>query len=184
MNYKKLLLILPIVLIFSALNFSSVQGNKPSMLFDIQKVGAKNHGQTIDFTFDYNGKETSFTDLVKGKAVFLNVWGSWCPPCRKEIPYIVDITNELSKEDFIVIGIARERSPEKARETLTSFIASNNINYINFIGNDNITNQILKHYEVQFFPTTFIIDKSGNINEKIVGGRTKEQFLESIRRVL
>lgn len=66
-------------------------------------------GSAVDFTFTHNGKETSFAEFTKGKVVFLNFWGTWCPPCRKEIPDIIEIQKELQNKNFVVIGIAMER---------------------------------------------------------------------------
>lgn len=117
---------------------------------------------------------------MKGKVVFINFWGTWCPPCRREIPDIIEINKELSGKDFIVVGIAMERASDPISQ-VQSFAEKNGINYINFI---NIPELSEAYGGIPAVPTTFIVDKNGNIAEKIVGMRDKAGFMQSINRVL
>ncbi len=138
-------------------------------------------GTAVDFKFTHNGKETTFSEFTKGKVVFLNFWGTWCPPCRKEIPDIIEIQKELGNKDFVVIGIATKERDRDPVAKVTSFSKAQGINYINFIWVD----ELLKAYGgVSAVPTTYIIGADGKIAEVIVGMRAKSQFMKSISKVL
>jgi thiol-disulfide isomerase/thioredoxin len=136
--------------------------------------------KVIDFTFDYNGKECKFSDITKNKVVFLNFWGTWCGPCRNEIPSIIEIQKELGTKDFIVIGMACERSEQEINKVV-SFVSAQGINYVNFMR----TKEIADYYGgIKFIPTTFLINKNGTIIDQKVGGNSKETFMTWIKTVL
>ena len=151
-------------------------------VYNIKEVKKGEANKAVDFTFEQNGKTVSFAELTKGKVVFLNFWGTWCPPCRKEIPDIIQINKELKGKDFIVIGLASERNDgTDALAKVTEFAKKNGIDYNLFIANGTIAQA---YGGIQFVPTTFIIDKDGSIVETINGMRTKEEFMKSINKVL
>jgi thiol-disulfide isomerase/thioredoxin len=136
--------------------------------------------KAIDFTFDYDGKEYKFSDITKNKVVFLNFWGTWCGPCRNEIPSIIEIQKELGTKDFIVIGMACERSESEINKVV-SFVSTNSINYVNFMR----TKEIADYYGgIKFIPSTFLIDKNGIVVDEKVGGNSKEAFMTWIKTVL
>ncbi len=150
-------------------------------VYAIDNVGQPVSGKAVDFTWTENGNSKQFSELTKGKVVFLNFWGTWCPPCRKEIPDIIEISKDLKDDDFIIIGIAMERNPNDAINKVSNYVNSKGIPYINVIANSEI---IGAYGGVQAVPTTIIIDKNGNIAERIVGMRDKAQFMQSINKVL
>ncbi len=163
------------------INAESANKSAESSVLTINRVKASGQpGSVVDFTFTYNGKETSFAEFTKGKVVFLNFWGTWCAPCRKEIPDIIEIQKELQGKNFVVIGIAMEKDRDPLSK-VQSFSKTQGVNYINFIS----TNELISAYGgVSAVPTTMIIDKNGKIAEKIVGMRTKSQFMASVNKVL
>ncbi len=142
-------------------------------------------GKIRDFMWMENGEKKLFSEYVKDKVVFLNFWATWCGPCRHEIPAIIEINKEMNPDDFVVVGIFLERdrynSPENSMKRVKNFAKSKGINYINF----NPTQELEKAYgRISGIPTTFIIDKDGNIKEKIVGARRKADFIKSIKKVM
>lgn len=156
---------------------------KSTPVYYINTIAPVKDGFAADFKFKMDGKDRSFAELTKGKVVFLNFWGTWCPPCRKEIPDLVEISKDLKGKDFIMIGVAleRARTKEEAAEQVVKYGTDKGIDYINFIGDERIKDAYGK---VPAVPTTFIIDKNGKIVEKIVGARDKATFMSSINRVL
>lgn len=156
-------------------------------IFPISKVAAPVANKIVDISFMKDGKEMSLLEYTKGKYVFLNFWGTWCPPCRAEIPHIVEIQSELGA-DLVVVGISLERAGEMkdAIKTAGEFSAKNNINYMNIVVNNANplkANLAAAYGGLQYVPTTFLIDKSGNVFEMIQGGRSKEAFMESINKM-
>jgi len=147
----------------------------------IEAVGQPVAGKAVDFSWKDKDAMVQFSEFSKGKVVFLNFWGTWCPPCRKEIPDIIELSKELNKDEFMVIGIALERNPENALTAVANYMKSQGIPYMNVIGNAEIVGA---YGGVQAVPTTIIIDKNGNIAERIVGMRDKAGFMTSINKVL
>lgn len=151
-------------------------------VFQIESVGKAEKGKSIDFTWNDNGTKVSFAEYSKDKVVLLNFWGTWCPPCRKEIPDLIALSKELKGKSFVIVGIALERNPNGAVNAVKEFAAKNGIEYINICDLQRKLDQA--YGGIQAVPTTFIIDKKGNISETIVGGRDKDTFLQSVNRVL
>lgn len=150
-------------------------------VFNISSVGQAEKGKAVDFSWVENGETRQFSKVTDGKVVFLNFWGTWCPPCRREIPDIIEISKDLKDKDFIIVGVAMERNPNNAMDKVKNYVKAKGIPYINVLANQ----QIVSAYGgVQAVPTTIIIDKNGNIAERIVGMRNKAQFMQSINNVL
>ncbi len=152
-------------------------------VYIVKEVMKSKSKKPSDFTWIDGGKEISFSEYTKGKTVFLNFWGTWCPPCRKEIPAIIKIGKEQNPKDFVIIGIALEHSSVSvAEKKVRKYANSKGINYINIIDdNKKIANA---YGGIQAVPSTFLIDKKGNIAEKIIGGRSYSSFMKSLKKVL
>lgn len=177
--------IVAVISIFSMFSkdLTSAEGTKNKQVFEVTSVSEVVKDKLIDFKYIENGEEKSFSDLAKGKVVFLNFWGTWCPPCRGEIPDIMKIQKELAKSDIIIAGVALERNTTKDKfAKVENFHTSNKMNYINFVDVDNKLNAA--YGGMQYVPTTLIINKDGVIKEVIQGARPYESFMESIKKVL
>ncbi|MFA6570049.1 MAG: TlpA disulfide reductase family protein [Bacteroidota bacterium] len=161
----------------------NVAESSNAKVYAVESIGAVKSGKATDFKFKIDGKEQSFSELTKGKTVFLNFWGTWCGPCRREIPDIIEISKDLSNKNFIVIGMALEREPELIDriKKVKDFANTKGIPYMIFIANTEI---IDAYGGISAVPTTFIIDGKGAIAETIVGSRGKDDFMKSINRVL
>lgn len=154
-----------------------------SKVFSIETVTGGSSDKVADFTFKDGGKTVKFSEITKGKVVFLNFWGTWCPPCRKEIPDIVRISKELGGKDFIVIGIALERGDDIAEniKKVSDFASKNDIEYYNFVDNKR---ELAKVYGgIPAVPTTFIIDKNGKIGLAHQGMDSYDGFMTKINKV-
>ena len=134
----------------------------------------------IDFTlYDQFGNEHTFSDY-KGKTVFLNFWGTWCPPCRNEMPNIQKLYEEYSAEEdpsVIILGIAAPYySGEGSAEDIVEFLDKNGYTYPVVIDTNA---EIFRAYGIYSFPTTFMIDTNGNIFGYITG-QLNEIMMRSI----
>lgn len=116
----------------------------------------------IDFELiDQNGKKHQLADY-KGKWVVLNYWATWCPPCRKEIPMLIDY-NE-SRDDVEIFGINYE--PGIEADKLDSFIDTYFINYPIIP----ITREMVKKFgQPQGLPMTIFISPQGMVTKKYTG---------------
>jgi thiol-disulfide isomerase/thioredoxin len=150
------------------------------LVFVAKSVIPAKPGNIVDFVWIQDGKEKKFSEFVKGKIVLLNFWGTWCPPCRREIPDLVEVANEGENKDFVVVGITLERDIENAETNVKEFAKQKGIKYLNIIDKDQ---SIARAYGgINAVPTTFIIDKKGKIVETLVGARMKQDFIDAINR--
>ncbi len=141
--------------------------------------GAWAAGQAApDFTLPdvLQGKNYSLSQF-KGKVVMINFFTFFCMPCREEMPDLNKIYNEYKGRGFQTLGIALSSDPTQIRFLVKQI----GLDYPVLIGND----QVSKAYgNVEIVPTTFIIDKQGNIAHKILGTRKKEELQKMIEALL
>lgn len=151
-------------------NNSSTSSNteKDKTVDSKPKTEEKEVFPSIDFTLtDQYGVDHTLSDY-RGKVVFLNFWATWCPPCIKEMPDIEKLYAEYgyNKEDVIILGVANPSSkeyPNNADESKDDIIAFLNENEYTFPVVFDETGELLSAYYINAFPTTFLIDKDGNI---------------------
>lgn len=154
----------------------------PVQVFTLKSVSKATKGKAIDFTWNDGKKDISFAQYTKGKVVFLNFWGTWCGPCRREIPDIIQINKELKDKDFVVVGIALEQNPAAAVNGVKSYVEKAGINYINIV--DTKRDLDLAYGQIKGVPTTYFIDKNGNIKDMVVGSKSKAEFMKIINKVM
>lgn len=131
-----------------------------------------------------DGKERSLKDY-RGKVVMLNFWGTWCPPCRAELPDIVRLRKELQPKGFEVIGLgvneearAGGSSPE---EHVANFAKKNGLLYPLLL----VDGSLIEAYGgLEGVPTTFIVNGKGEIVEMMVGMRDEATFRRSIEKAM
>lgn len=113
----------------------------------------------------------------RGKVVVVDLWATWCPPCKKEIPGFINLYSKYKDKGVEIIGIAFD---ENGEVVLPPFIKTMGINYPVYLeGKD-----VAKSYELRAFPTTLIYDKSGKIAYKHVGYASEEDFDKEISALL
>ncbi len=139
-----------------------------------------------DFSWTMDGKEVKFSEYTKGKTVFLNYWATWCPPCRREIPDIIELAKEHGdKVVFIGIALENEDKASAAEKLVSAYANKSNINYINLVGDAKLIQPLSGLYgEVQAIPTTFIFGKDGKIVQRIDGSTNKEGFLGELKKAM
>ncbi|MHB8973371.1 MAG: TlpA family protein disulfide reductase [Pirellulaceae bacterium] len=136
---------------------------------------------SLDFTVtDVQGQTHRLTDY-RGKVVIVDFWGTWCPPCRAEIPSFVRLQEEYGPQGLQIIGLSYEKSaPKLATRTVQTFMAANGINYPCALGTRDILTQVPGF---QGFPTTVFLDKTGRVRA-LESGLHKYEYLESIVKQL
>lgn len=122
---------------------------------------------------DLNGKELSLSDL-KGKKVFLNFWATWCPPCRAEMPEIEKLYQETKNSDLVIVAV----DIGEPLSDVKTFIDNNKYNFKVLLDSDQ---SISEQYGISAIPTSFFIDKEGNIVSKTMGEMNIDQMKEHIK---
>ena len=131
-----------------------------------------------DFTLPdiLQGKNYSLSQF-KGKVVMVNFFTFFCMPCREEMPDLNKLYKEYQGKGFQVLGIGLSSDPTQLRFLVKQI----GLDYPVLAGNDKVS----KDYgNVEIVPTTFIIDKQGNIAHKILGTRKKEELAKMIEALL
>jgi peroxiredoxin len=114
----------------------------------------------------------------KGKVIVVNFWATWCGPCRKEIPDFIEVYKKYKDQGVEIVGVSLDQG---GWEKVNPFVKQNNINYPVVLDNGTVASTFGK---IQFIPTTFIIDPSGNIVDEHTGGMTKAMLESKIKQYM
>lgn len=137
--------------------FPSVKLKIKDLLFPVAAIENAITLQDSDMDIQLKGINVASTNLknLKGnKLIFLNFWGTWCPPCREEWPTIQKLyETKKDKVDFVLIAMQDEE------EAVVKFMKENNYTVPVYIAQSPISNNVLP----KVFPTTFLLDKNGRI---------------------
>jgi len=137
---------------------------------------------SVDFTLQDQFGNTHTLSDYRGKTVFLNFWATWCPPCRAEMPDIQKIYETYPQEGddaLIVLGVASPNlGGETSEEGIKAFMEENGYTYPVLM---DTTGEQFMNYGISSYPTTFMIDRDGNVFGYVPGQLT-EEVMESIIR--
>ena len=118
-----------------------------------------------DFTLpDIHGKPISLSQF-RGKIVFLNIWATWCGPCRTEMPAMEKLYQKFKKEDFIMLAVSIDR---QGKSVVIPFLQELGLTFPVLLDPDAT---IQKLYKIRALPTSIIIDKMGFVDTREAGAR-------------
>jgi thiol-disulfide isomerase/thioredoxin len=156
----------------SAANSGLVQGQDAGLQGDLKgKVAPNFELTTID------GKKMKLSDL-KGKAVVLDFWATWCVPCKIEMPWFVELQNQYGPEGLAVIGVAMDDS---SNEEIAKFAKELGVNYPILRGKEAVGEA---YGGLPGLPTTFFIGRDGKIVDQDAGLVSRKVIEENIKIAL
>ncbi|WNC17204.1 thiol-disulfide oxidoreductase ResA [Brevibacillus brevis] len=123
-----------------------------------------------------NGPEMALGDL-KGKGVVLNFWGTWCEPCKKELPALQQQYNQFKDKGLVVIGVNIGESPV----AVEPFVKQFGVNFPILLDSDS---QITKLYRIGPIPTTYFISPDGDVEEIFIGQLNEAMIAEKVTKIL
>ncbi|KMQ62529.1 alkyl hydroperoxide reductase [Chryseobacterium sp. BLS98] len=176
---KKNIIYLVLIIIIGVIAFvPGVKEYLRDQFFPIATIENAVHVSEEDYDIELKGINVPSTNLktFKNKPIFLNFWGTWCPPCRKEWPTIQKLyDSRKGNVDFILIAM------NDKEEDVKKFLKDNNYSVPVYIAQSPISEKILP----KVFPTTFLIDQHGRIIIKEDAYRdwnteTVHQFIDNI----
>ena len=130
--------------------------------------------QAPDFELNtLNGEQVLLSDL-RGKAILLNFWATWCPPCRSEMPAMQHVYMDYEQDGFVILAVNNLR--QDRRENVESFILEENLTFPVLLDN---SGSVSTRYQVNSMPTSFFIDPEGIIREVVIGGPMSEALLRT-----
>lgn len=168
---RPLIYFISIYLFISISLFFSINNFSTNSLEDKQIVEISN------LTLQHMDREIIGINLDSEKPIILNFWATWCPPCKAEIPDLVEFYTDYGNDvDFYGIDLI-----ETEKDNISHFIDSYNINYPIYL---DIKNKVSNYFDIQSVPTTIIItQKDGELFiEKISGVVTKETLKSLISK--
>ncbi|WP_038250422.1 peroxiredoxin family protein [Ghiorsea bivora] len=117
--------------------------------------------------------------LPKGKVVLLNFWATWCPPCRKEVPSMVKLYNQLKDKGFEIVAVSVDRN----RDDVVRFVKEQ---HMNFTVLHDVNSSTAQGYGVFRYPETFIIDRNGKVRQHLNGAVEwmEPEFMDYIEKLL
>lgn len=124
-------------------------------------------------TLDGQGFQLS---SLRGRVVLLNFWATWCVPCRSEIPEFNVMHRDLESQGLSIVGVSTYDSANEVRNFWNDIPQD----YTSLIGDSGVESK----FAVSGLPTTFIIDRNGNIRAKIIGERKRDTFEAAVRPLL
>jgi len=127
-----------------------------------------------DFTLQTTDRQTVTLSELKGQAVLVNIWATWCPPCRAEMPVIEKLYEEYKDRDFVVLGLNSTSQDNQAN--ITPFIKEYNLTFPILLDE---LGEVSRTYQIHSLPTSFFINRDGTINEVVVGGPMSEALLRT-----
>ncbi|PSA98448.1 redoxin domain-containing protein [Bacillus halotolerans] len=138
-----------------------------------KEIGIEEGQQAPDFTLKtLSGERTSLSD-VKGKKVLLNFWATWCKPCRQEMPAMEELQKEHSDVAVIAVNFT---SAEKSEKQVQNFADTYHLTFPILIDKKGIN----ADYNVFSYPTTYILDEKGVIQDIHIGTMTKKEMKEKL----
>jgi len=125
---------------------------------------------------DVNGKQVRLSDL-RGQVVLINLWATWCPPCRVEMPDLAAVYNAHKAEEFVILGV----NDQERKETVTEFLARQSLPYPILLDPDS---RVARAYGVSFLPASFLIDRRGVLRATFPGQSNREKLEAAIKPLL
>lgn len=148
---------------------------------------------SIDFELeDLNGNKIKLSDY-KGQLVFLNFWATWCPPCREEMPDMEAIHQQYGDKGVVILAVSstgpelrwRGNDSQKAESQVREFIEKEGYTFtIALDPNDQVYAEYSNIFPINGIPTTFMIDREGNIRYIRPGAFQGEEQLKAFIALL
>ncbi len=161
MPFKFIAIILGCLLMFSA---QAAERQQPKLGYQLTALPepATAPGFSLE---DIDGKKFSLKDY-RGKVVLLNFWATWCPPCRREMPSMERLHQKFKNRDFVVLALNQMEDGDQ----VFTFVGDLGVDLTFPILFDK-DSSVSRAYGVMGLPTTYLIDKKGNVRFRAIGGR-------------
>jgi peroxiredoxin len=127
-----------------------------------------------DFTLlTPEGESVTLSDL-RGQAVLINFWASWCGPCRREMPAMQQVYDDLKDEGFVVLAVNTTYNDSVSKAM--AFLDEYDLTFTTLM---DISGEVSQLYQLRATPTSFFVDPDGVIQEVVLGGPMAEALLRT-----
>jgi len=140
--------------------FGYIESNYEAMHETLTRL-AKGKASPVFVNYEnFKGGKTSLSDL-KGKYVYLDIWATWCAPCKAEIPFLKTLEKEYAGKNIEIVSISVDK-PE-AYETWKKMVADEQLGGMQLYADNNFESQFILDYGINAIPRFILIDPAGNI---------------------
>ncbi|MDZ7689748.1 MAG: TlpA disulfide reductase family protein [Balneolaceae bacterium] len=139
---------------------------------------ARQQAKANDFTAKLMSGESFQLSAQKGKVVLMNIWATWCAPCHDETPDFVDLYEQYRDQGLVVLGVSID---EQGRSVVKPFMEKYSVTYPMVIDDGTIME---KYGPTMGIPTSYIINKQGNLEYFSVGALTKKELEPRLKELL
>jgi len=131
------------------------------------------------------GKKLEPKDL-EGKVVIIDIWGTWCPPCRMEVPYFIKLQKTYGQQGLQIVGLTYERqpSPDAARKGVEKFGKEQGVNYPLVMVEEDLHALLSVLYGLRSYPTTYFFGRDGSVKHRLEGLHPYESLEAKVRPLL
>lgn len=153
------------------------------ILFSADKTGTSTSGRipapqagflAPDFELKTpQGNSVKLSDL-RGQAVLVNLWATWCPPCRAEMQTLETVYNEYKDQGFTILAVNMTYQDDPA--AVMPFVEEQGLTYPVLLDE---TGAVAGAYQLKSLPSSFFIDRDGTIHEVVIGGPMSEALLRT-----
>ena len=145
-------------------------------------VAARQRGPMLapDFSVPDLAGQAVRLSALRGKVVLVNLWATWCPPCREEMPSMERLYQKLKTRDFQLLAVSQD---EDGRRVVEPFVRQMKLSFPVLVDPEH---QVGDRYGVWGYPETFVIDRSGHVADRIIGPRdwASPESIEKIEKLL
>jgi len=157
----------------SSQSASSSSGEYTANVSKVTSVQKGEGAKVADFSWtDETGKKISFAEFSKDNVVLINFWATWCGPCKRELPDLVSLRDEYKDKSIKILGISLDQDGDVVNVVHT-FAVQENLAYPIVIDNGDLEKAF---GGIRGIPTSFFVNKKGEIVKKMIGMQTKETF--------
>src|SRR5262249_15903141 len=152
---------------------------------EVVKQVAKLFEDTDEFDFDFKLKDIEDEPIAKsdfkGKVLIVDFWGTWCPPCRAEIPHFVALYKKYKEQGLEIVGLNSEHGDEENLKTGREFYKDHDMNYRCALVDEET---IEKVPDLEGFPTTLFLDRSGKVRARATGYKDIDTLEMIVQKLL
>ena len=123
--------------------------------------------------------------LNKGKVLFVNIWATWCLPCKEEFPDLVKLAEEYQNSDVVIVGVSVDYQDEIVSKIIP-FLQSQKARFPNYVQNFKQPEVLINMFNEKWrgaVPATFIYDQNGIQKAFLLGKKSYEEFKTAIEKI-
>ena len=173
-------IILYILLLIAGASWTILSANTTSSAASSQTPAPQAGFPAPDFTLKTPLGEPYTLSELKGQAVLVNLWATWCPPCRAEMPTIEKMYEEYHDDGFVVLALNMTYQDDPF--AVVPFLQDHGLTFPILLDE---TGEAASDYQLHLLPSSYFINRDGTINEIVIGGPMPETLLRAhIEKIL